>query len=310
MLAPRSSSLIGFVLAAVLASTAASAQAKNPYLEPAQRLYLALEFQDALAAIEKGLRWGLNTPEEDVLAGLLEGVITAQLGKRDRAIRAFTRALAMNPKAELPFKVSPKIQKLFDDARAQVAKTAPVAAAPPPPPAVAAPEPAAAPAPAVAEAPAAVVPAPAPVAEPGKPAVVAAPAPEEKKKGLAHGPLLGVAGLVDVVGRSYGLEAFAGYQLAGVQLVLRVRPGPQTGLGLSAGYELTLAERVGISLAARVDLYVPTMVVGLGGVAGARVKIVGPLGVLAAFSVEGFPNSGEQFRPLALVLTAGADVRF
>src|SRR5207244_13123073 len=72
-------------------------QARNPYIEPASRLYQGLEFQEALRTIEKGLRWPSNTPEEEIRAAILEGLITAQLGHAERALGAFKRALAMDP---------------------------------------------------------------------------------------------------------------------------------------------------------------------------------------------------------------------
>src|SRR5687768_10329200 len=57
---------------------AVAAAAPNPYLEPTLKLYQSLEFEEALRTVDRALGWQ-NTPEEEVSAALLEGIVTAQL---------------------------------------------------------------------------------------------------------------------------------------------------------------------------------------------------------------------------------------
>jgi hypothetical protein len=118
-----------FAMALILSNSSASAQSSqsspNPYLDAAERLYRDFEFGEAMRTIEKAVAWPGNSKAEDVRAGILEGIITAQLGKTEKALAAFKRALALDPDAAMPFRVSPKIEELFRRARKEM---------PPPPP--------------------------------------------------------------------------------------------------------------------------------------------------------------------------------
>src|SRR5262245_40390764 len=127
---------------ALRATSAAAASEPNPYLDPALRLYRAFEFEEALKTLDRALTW-TNTPQEEVQAALLEGIFAAQLNKTARALRAFKRALALEPQAALPITVSPKIATLFERARKELGpvKPQPKPAAAVPPKSVAVPEP-------------------------------------------------------------------------------------------------------------------------------------------------------------------------
>jgi hypothetical protein len=163
---------------AVAQQKAASA---NPFLAAAERLYRNFEFAEALKAADKAATWQGNTPADEVRATLMQAIINAQLGRTEKALAAFKRALAVDADATLPFRVSPKIAQLYERARRETPAPAkgaqPVAATevtppplpPPPPPAVVEP---AEPAPAVVpvtEAPAAVTQTAAPTATSSSP---------------------------------------------------------------------------------------------------------------------------------------------
>ncbi len=275
-----------------------AADSPNPYLEPAARLYRSLEFQAALRTIEKALAWPTNSQAEEVKVALLEGLITAQLGDSDRAIGAFERALALDPAAQLPFKVSPKLSKLFEKARLALAPThqaAPTAATPP-----------AKPAPVPESRPQAVVAAP----PPAPPLVQAPEANVVARSSVASsgGLLLGAAGYVNTLGLAWGSEAFAGYRGQHWQLSARCRPGTRTGVGALVAFEGT-AGPLQLSAGLRGDLYLGGMIPGGGLVLGARKSVVGPLGVVVLGSVEAFAANAAAYRPLAVVVSAGLDFR-
>ncbi|RKH75691.1 tetratricopeptide repeat protein, partial [Corallococcus sp. AB045] len=119
----------------------------------AARLYEDLESERALAAVTRARRLA-RSEEERSAAAIYEGVILADMGRRDEALASFRAGLLLTPEARLPAKVSPKVEGDFElvrsavrQERAAVAKPAdapvrpPVALSPPQVAAVPAPAP-------------------------------------------------------------------------------------------------------------------------------------------------------------------------
>jgi hypothetical protein len=111
------------LLALLVAGTASAAS--NPYLSAAVRLYDDIEYESALEQLKKAETWSGNGPAEDVTIQLYKGLVLAELGNSDAAASAFKAALALDPKADVPAKVSPKVRSLFVAARAELARTRP-----------------------------------------------------------------------------------------------------------------------------------------------------------------------------------------
>lgn len=91
------------------------------YLAAAAGLYESLEYEKALEqlATAKKVPHGVD---DDVLIGLYEGVIYADMGKADESTSAFRAALYLKDEAKLPVKVSPKVERDFETLRAAVQK--------------------------------------------------------------------------------------------------------------------------------------------------------------------------------------------
>lgn len=117
------------------AKPAAAGQAAR-YLEAAIRMYRAFEFERALQQLERARSSPSEGLDTDVAIGLYEGIIQLELGREDQASAAFKTALTLDPAAKLPISVSPKVQGVFDKAKASIAaEPTPVAATPTPVPA-------------------------------------------------------------------------------------------------------------------------------------------------------------------------------
>ena len=304
--------MIPLLIAAVLAASPAG---QNPYLDPALQLYNNLEFQEALKILDKAQTWAGNTPEQDVRAALLEGVICAQLGKTERAMSAFKRALALDPGAKLYFAAPPKVVALFRKSKKELgAQETEVTVAPlggdrPP---VKPPEPR----------PAEVKVEPKPVDPPAekppvKVAAVTAPVGHDTSGDVAVQPELGsatpatifggVGGLVDVLGRSVGVEVHAGYSFPGLELSGRLRIGPTIGLGAVAAYGLDLGSLT-LALGLRGDYYVQASSFGAGPLVTAHVPLNDHLGLFAGASFELF-GTRAPFHSAAAVLAGGLEFR-
>lgn len=102
----------------VWAQEKAGGKVRN-YVVSARRLYEDLEYERALEQLSRAKRFS-RTEADDVLLSLYEGLILADLGKKDEANAAFKAALFLQPDAKLPLKVSPKVQQQFEAAREQV----------------------------------------------------------------------------------------------------------------------------------------------------------------------------------------------
>jgi tetratricopeptide (TPR) repeat protein len=88
-------------------------------LRAAVQLYEELEYEQALEQLQKARRLALGD-EQEVAVALHEGIILGDMGQRDQSRAAFRKGLRLNPEAKLPLKVSPKLQKDFEELRAEV----------------------------------------------------------------------------------------------------------------------------------------------------------------------------------------------
>src|SRR5437868_4345699 len=117
---------------AAVPSTARAQDDFSRYLKAAARLYKSLEYERALEQVQRAKKLA-NTLDQDVAVALHEGIILADLGKREESLVAFKTALLLDPDAKLPFKVSPKMERDVEEIRTQVRKE--LVESPPPPPA-------------------------------------------------------------------------------------------------------------------------------------------------------------------------------
>ncbi len=268
---------LAILLAAPFAARAA--EAKNPYLPAAERLYHDLEYEEALRTIERAATWPSSTPQDDVRIALFEGLINAGLGRDARAIRAFKRALAIDPKAVLPVDVPPKIEALFatahkglrpapppappaDEGPTQAAPPAPGPEAEPPPPPPAPARPDAELPPPDERRPSSEPPTPGP--EPGAEPDAEPEEPDARRAGAPGTELLvGADVLFDALGKSVGLAPGFGVNLHGLDLRLSGLVGSEWGLALDAGWAFVRSSAVSPRIGVRATAFP-----GLGGFGG------------------------------------------
>lgn len=117
-LAPLAVVLIA--LAAPLAHGAVTPEVRK-YLNSATTMFENLKYENALKQLQKAKQKS-GGAEDDMAIALFEGVVLAEMGKDDQAQTSFKTALSLDPKAKLPFEVSPKVEKNFEKARVQVQK--------------------------------------------------------------------------------------------------------------------------------------------------------------------------------------------
>jgi hypothetical protein len=109
----------------------------QPYLVSVSRLHEALEFERALEQLVTARRMSSGV-EDDVALSLWEGIIMAEMDWKDEAAAAFKAALFLQPEAQLPVRVSPRLSEQFEAVRQEVKRSltrgggarAPVADAP------------------------------------------------------------------------------------------------------------------------------------------------------------------------------------
>lgn len=104
----------------VLAAAVARAGSVDELAE-ARRLRQVLDFEGALAAVERAIAAGDADPARLVEAYRLGGELAAGLGREADAVAWFERALALEPAIALPAGTSPKITAPFERARAAIA---------------------------------------------------------------------------------------------------------------------------------------------------------------------------------------------
>lgn len=113
-----------FVALAVCLSTLAVAE-QSPevtrYLQASITLYENLEYGKALAQVQKA-RSKAKTSDDEARCSVLEAIVLADMGKDDKASKAFQEAFAIDPDLKLPVAVAPKIAAIADKAREQVKK--------------------------------------------------------------------------------------------------------------------------------------------------------------------------------------------
>lgn len=100
----------------------AQADAVERYLTAASRLYENLEYERALEQLKRARSISGRTVEDDVSIALYEGIILADLGKKEDSIAAFKEGLYLKPDAKLPVRVSPKVVSDFEGVRTEVKK--------------------------------------------------------------------------------------------------------------------------------------------------------------------------------------------
>jgi hypothetical protein len=86
------------------------------YLNAALRLYESLEYERALDQIRRARSY-TRSMDDDVAVSLFEGIILADMGRKEDSIAAFRTGLLLRPEAELPVKVSPKVEQDFETVR-------------------------------------------------------------------------------------------------------------------------------------------------------------------------------------------------
>jgi tetratricopeptide (TPR) repeat protein len=91
----------------------------NHHLSASVRLYKSLEYEQAMVQLQRAKQLARSTGQNASIA-LHEGIFLADLGKREESLAAFRAALLLEPEAKLPFKVSPKMVRGFEDVRVRV----------------------------------------------------------------------------------------------------------------------------------------------------------------------------------------------
>ncbi|HEX8701848.1 MAG TPA: hypothetical protein VF815_23675 [Myxococcaceae bacterium] len=91
------------------------------YLLSIHRLYQDLEYERALAQIERA-KAVARTTDENVALSLYEGVVLADMSRWAESSAAFKEALFLRPDAKLPVKVAPKVAQHFEKVRESVKK--------------------------------------------------------------------------------------------------------------------------------------------------------------------------------------------
>jgi hypothetical protein len=109
-------SSLAFVLAALAAS---SALAENARLEAAKRLYSRAELEAAMAEL-KAAEDSSKDDADLVTILIYKGLVFAETGQGQAMQDSFKRALAMKPWAEVPQDTSPRLAKMFQEARREV----------------------------------------------------------------------------------------------------------------------------------------------------------------------------------------------
>ena len=100
-------------LALLIAAAPPAGSPVRPFLLSAAQLYQALEYEHALEQLERARKLPNRTADDDVQIALYEGIVLGELGRGADSSAAFRVALAIDPDATLPLKVSPKLEAQF-----------------------------------------------------------------------------------------------------------------------------------------------------------------------------------------------------
>jgi hypothetical protein len=100
----------------------------------AVRFYEDFDYEKALGQLTKAQALAKG-PEQEVPVALYLGIVHAELGDRKQSLAAFRTGLYLEPNARLPVKVSPKLERDFEEVRQSVLQdlglpTAPVQSPP------------------------------------------------------------------------------------------------------------------------------------------------------------------------------------
>jgi tetratricopeptide (TPR) repeat protein len=113
----------------------------NPFLAAGIKLYENLEFETALTQLQRAEKMDGNTPAQIVQVNTYLGLVHAEMGEAEEAKSAFRTALALEARAQVPPRTSPKLAELFEATRKELWPNGPPALKPveatvaPPPPA-------------------------------------------------------------------------------------------------------------------------------------------------------------------------------
>src|SRR3954470_9338839 len=99
------------------AAAAPAASTPSAHLAAAQRLYQKLDLDAALAELSQAEAAAKDNEDETVAVLIYRGLIYSDTGKTSEANDQFKRALAIRPWAEVPPETSPRVAKMFSDAR-------------------------------------------------------------------------------------------------------------------------------------------------------------------------------------------------
>lgn len=91
------------------------------YLQATITLYENLEYAKALAQVQKA-RSKAKSPDDEARCSMMEAIVLADMGKDDKASKAFSEAFSIDPEMKLPVAVAPKISALAEKSREQVKK--------------------------------------------------------------------------------------------------------------------------------------------------------------------------------------------
>lgn len=119
------------ILLGAVSATAAPSSDVEKHLAVAEHLAAAaelqheLEYERALAQVQQA-KAAARTDEDRKMVHLWEGILAADLGKRELADDAFLSALVIDRDAELPTKVSPKVREQFEALRSTLPPPTPL----------------------------------------------------------------------------------------------------------------------------------------------------------------------------------------
>jgi tetratricopeptide (TPR) repeat protein len=112
--------LLALLVPALPAPARAAGDDVQRYLQAAARLYESLDYDQALEQLARAKALAPRA-DEGVEISLYEGIIYADMsGHREQSQAAFRAALLLRPDARLPVRVSPKVERDFEQLRRQV----------------------------------------------------------------------------------------------------------------------------------------------------------------------------------------------
>jgi hypothetical protein len=111
--------LLAFLLVMFCAGTAL---AENPYLPAAVRLYESFDYEAAMDQLNRARTFPGTTPQELVKIEMYTGLLKFELDDIEGARLAFRTALSLDPAANVPNGISPKVRAEWNSIKKQIAK--------------------------------------------------------------------------------------------------------------------------------------------------------------------------------------------